>query len=277
MGQASEAIELFQQAGDMSNEDGFVFPTSMLRAELAGALCEAGRPGEAADQLAVLVEETPDVPLIRTALKVFAAAGKSLEDLANALPEDRLEKVAAALVLVPPMVADQAAEALFRRFGPKPQLLAAAIHFSPMIATQRALEWSARLRQIGMAEPCPLIAQARIDVLEVPARVRAAVTAHAAFGDARGAELALALAPGLHASQLGTSVTEVALLDPPLLQSFARAAGGPGAAGAGPVGSPEERRRAVADALSAQIRNEDEAREGAAPTVAQMATLGADR
>jgi len=285
LGQASQAIELFRASGDLSNEDGFVFPSSMLRAELAGALLEAGRPGEAADELAILVEESPEVPVITTALKAFAAAGKSLEDLAAAVPENRLEKVAAALILVPAVLADPVAEALFRRFGPKPQLLAAAIRFAPMISPQRGLEWSARLRQIGMAEPCPLIAQARLELLEVPARVRAAATAHAAFGDERGAQLALALSAGLHEDQLSAAVTEVSLLDPPLLAGFARAAAGAGAPGAGAVGSPAERRRAVADALaargeatlSAQIRNEEGLGADYVPAYFQLATLGADR
>lgn len=264
MGQFALAVELFAQVDEMSNEDGFVFPETLLMAERAGAFCDCGRLGEAADELVLLVEASPEVSIVRAALKVFAATGKSLEDLAAAMPENRLDKIAAALILVPPVVADPVAEALFGRFGAKPQLLAAAIRFAPMLAAPRALEWSARLRAIGMIEHCPLVAQAKIDVLEVPARLRAAVTAHAAFGDARGAELALRLAAGLHEDQLAPAVIEVSVLDPALAGDFAQAAAAPGAPDAGPVGSPSSRRQAVAEALaglgneplSAQIRNE---------------------
>ena len=140
LGQAAQAVELFQQAGELCNEDGFVFPHSMLLAELAGALLDAGRAGEAADQLALLIDESPEVPVIRAALNVFAATGKSLQDLAAAMPENRLDKVAAALLLVPPVVADPVAEALFHRFGARPQILAAAIHFAPQVNIDRALE-----------------------------------------------------------------------------------------------------------------------------------------
>lgn len=285
LGQSSQAVELFEQVQDMGSEDGFVFPMSMLRAELSGALLETGRAADAADQLVLLLESSPEVPVIRTALKVFAVAGKSLEDLVRAIPESRLDKVAAALVLVPPVVADPAAEVLFGRFGPKPELLAAAIKFAPLVGTERALEWSARLRAIGMAEPCPLVAQAKIGFLEVPARVRAAVTAHAAFGDTRGAALAQALAPGLHEDQIRAVINEVALLDPALLTEFALAACAPGHPDAGPVGTPQSRREVVAAALadrgdyalSAQIRNEGPPSEPGSCAGAQLAGTTADR
>jgi glycosyltransferase involved in cell wall biosynthesis/tetratricopeptide (TPR) repeat protein len=281
LGDPAKAVELLAAVEGLDNEDGFVFAVTLLRAELAGALCDLGRFGEAADQLALLVEESSDVHHIRAALKVFAYTGRSLEELAAAMPENRLEKMAAALLLVPPVVADPVAEALFRRFGARPLLLAAAIRFAPMVATQRALEWSARLRQIGMTEPCPLIGQAMIDILEVPVRVRAAVTAHAAFGDERGADLAVALAPGLHHDQLALAVKEVCLLDPPLVARFCPAAAAPGAPDAGAVGSEADRRLEVASALedaghgelAAQIRKHD----GAVAAGPQLVILGADR
>ncbi|MGH9105183.1 MAG: hypothetical protein ACRDZX_04985, partial [Acidimicrobiales bacterium] len=219
------------------------------------------------------------------ALKLFAATGKSFQDLAALVPESRLERIAAALILVPPAVADPAAEALYARFGPRPPLLAAATRFAPMVATARALEWSARLRSIGIVGACPLLAQARIDVLDVADRIRAAVTAHAAFGDGQGAELALALAPGVHLDKLGAVVKEVSLLDPALSAAFAQAAAGPGAEGAGPVGPPEQREQEVAAALgatgvrelSAQSENYLGQPPGAAASNPQLATLGADR
>lgn len=285
LGRSELAVELLEKIEDLSSEDGFVFPESFLHAELAGALCEAGRPGEAADHIALLVEGSPEVPNIRAALKLFAAAGKSLSDLAATLPENRLDKIAAALVMVPPVVADPAAEALFERFGPRPHLLAAAIKFAPMLGTGRALDWSARLRSMGIADACPLIAQARIEVLEVPARVRAAATAHAAFGDEHGAELAVALAPGLHEDDIVLAVAEVRALSPALTMPFARSAASAGAPGAGPVGDAASRKARVAAALDAlgetdmatQIRNQGLRVPDLSVPYPQPVAVGADR
>ena len=92
----------------------------MLYAERAGALLEAGKAAEAADMLVLLVEQNPDVLHITAALKAFAVAGKSLDALVAAMPADRLDKVAAALTLVPPTVADQMADALWARLAAAP-------------------------------------------------------------------------------------------------------------------------------------------------------------
>lgn len=270
---------------DLRSEDGFVFPNALLRGELAGALCEVGRPGDAADQLVLLIEESPEVPVFQAALKVFAATGKSIVDLVAALPENRLDKVAAALVMVPPVAADPVAEALYERFGAKPQLLAAAIHFGRLLSTSRALVWSARVRAIGMTEACPLIAQANLDLLDVTDRVRAAVTAHAAFGDERGAELAVALAPGVHEQRLFLVLDELIKLDAGLTLDFAKAAAGPGAPDAGPVGTPQARFNAVVGALeilgypelATQIKNAVAGTDEQGARAAQLAALGADR
>ena len=164
---------LFDRVRDPSNEDSFKYPLFMMYAERAGALLEAGKAAEAADMLVLLVEENPDVHHITAALKAFTVAGKSLDALVAAMPADRLDKVAAALTLVPPAVADQMADALWARFGPRPQLLAASIRFAPQLDAPRALEWSARLRSIGMLGSCPLLARAAADDVAPAERVRA--------------------------------------------------------------------------------------------------------
>jgi hypothetical protein len=138
-----------------------------------------------------------------------------------------------------------------------------------------------------MDEACPLIAQAQISVLEPPARLRAALTAHAAFAEERGASLSIALAPGIREADLAAAVREVNALCPNLTSAFAYAASGPGAPSAGDVGTPEARRQAVAVALtalgnnafaqpSAQSENAPGAAQGQYRQVAQLAAVGAD-
>ncbi len=250
LGHPELATALFQRVEQVNNEDGFVFSDTLLIAELAGSLLESGRAAEAADLLVQLVEQKPDLANLTAALQVFAATGKSIETLVAAMPEDRLDRIAAALILVPPSVADPMAEALFERFGPRPLLLAAAIRFAPMVPVGRALEWSARLRAAGMEGSCPLVAQALIEVLDPAERVRAAVTAHAAFGDQRAEYIALSLAPGVAEGSLPSVLGEVNVLCPALLASFATAAAGPAALGEELGGTVESRHRVVTATLA---------------------------
>ena len=86
-------------------------------------------------------------------------------------------------------------------------------------------------RAVGMEASCPLVAQALIEVLDPAERVRAAVTAHAAFGDQRAADIALSLAPGVAEGSLPSVLGEVNVLCPALMASFAPAAAGPAALG----------------------------------------------
>jgi tetratricopeptide (TPR) repeat protein len=249
-GHPNEAVALLEQVGEAANEDGFSFAANLLLVELAGALVEAGRAGEATDHLVRLVSISPSPGYVAAAMQVFAASDRAVRDLALAMPGQHLDKVAAALLIVPPVMAEPMADALYTRFGPKPELLAAATRFAPLVGTARALEWSARLRGIGMAGSCPLLAQARMAVLAVPERVLAAVTAFAAFGDTLAAQLALALAPGVHETDIAAVLAQAAALCPPLLAEFALSAAGPGADGGGPVGTPAQRSAAVSAALA---------------------------
>ncbi|HET9059466.1 MAG TPA: glycosyltransferase [Acidimicrobiales bacterium] len=284
LGRTEEAIAVLEEIDTVSNEDGFIYPPAMLEAELSSAYLDAGRTEQAADHLAALFESAPQVNNVQALIKVFAATGRTLDQVVAAMPEDRLERVAAALLIVEPSLADPVAEALFKRFGPKAPVLAAAIKFAPMVQTDRALEWSHRLRAIGMAGPCPLVAQAQIEVLDVKSRVRAALSAYAAFSDPRGEQLALALAPGLHQADIAATLQEVGLLAPALLPAFASAAARPGAADAGPVGSADSRHLAVSAALAAlgladlaQYANEPGPPDQDHELGAQLAGTGADR
>ena len=280
-GQPEAAVALFDQVSDPSNEDTFKYPLFMLYAERAGALLEAGKAAEAADMLVLLVEENPDVLHITAALKAFTVAGKSLDALVAAMPADRLDKVAAALTLVPPTVADQMADALWARFGPRPQLLAASIRFAPQLNAPRALEWSARLRSIGMVWSCPLLARAGADHVAPAERVRAGVIAHAAFADPKGAELAAAAAPLVPLEDLAAVLSEVVRIDRELVHGLAVAARG---TATGPEGSRQERADTIARALAslaplvpgAQIQNGAALSEDAT-TAPQLAYVGADR
>lgn len=284
LGRNEEAVAVLETINCVSNGDGFVFPPAMREAELSSAYLDLGRTDAAADHLAALFETAPQVGNIQALIKVFAATGRSLDQVVQAMSEDRLDRVAAALLIVEPSIADPLAETLYKHFGPKAPVLAAAIKFAPMTSPDRALEWSHRLRSIGMVGPCPLIAQAQIDVLEVSSRVRAAVTAYAAFGDPRGAELAMALAPGLPEADIAKTLQEVHVLAPTLLPRFVDSLSEPSAPEAALAGSPEGRRLAVAAGLAklgvadlAQNANVPAANAGQTQAQPQLVGLRADR
>jgi hypothetical protein len=101
-----------------------------------------------------------------------------------------------------------------------------------------------------MEGSCPLVAQALIDMLDPAERVRAAVTAYAAFGDRRAADIALSLAAGVAQGSLPNVLAEVNVLGPALMASFAAAAAGPAALGEEVGGTVESRRRVVAATLA---------------------------
>jgi tetratricopeptide (TPR) repeat protein len=282
LGQPGAAIDLFDRVGEPTNEDSFTYPLFMLHAERAGALLEAGRAGEAADELVLLVEQNPDIRHITAALKALAVAGKSIDALVAAMPADRLDRVGAALTLVPPDVADEMAEALWARFGAKPQLLAASVRFAPQLRAARALEWSARLRSIAMTGSCPLLARAGRDDVAPAERVRAGTIAHAAFGDPDGAELAVAAGPMVPLDELGTVLSEVALIDPALVHDLALAAargstdGRDGSQARAGVVAAALTRLGYGD-LGAQIENGAAALSEDGAPAPQLVALGADR
>ena len=111
-----------------------------------------------------------------------------------------------------------------------------------------------------MVWSCPLLARAAANDVAPAERVRAGVTAHAAFADPKGAELAVAAAPLVPLEDLGAVLSEVVLIDRELVDSFAAAAAG---TGTGPEGNVRERADAIARAWaglgpgapSAQIEN----------------------
>ena len=113
-------------------------------------------------------------------------------------------------------------------------------------------------------------------------RVRAGVTAHAAFGDPKGADLAVAAAPLVPIEELGAVVAEVALIDRALVHDFASAAAPAGSTG--PDDRGHQRADVVAGVLSslghagptAQMENAAALSEDG-PPAPQLAFLAADR
>lgn len=184
LGRPEEAWELLAPLGPaLRTDDGFTLPDGMLQGERAAVALDVGRPAEAATELLVLIERAADPRSVLMAVEALERAGRGVAVVAGALPEAHLLRAAAALTLAPAPAADEIATALVARFGPRPELLAASVRFAPRLPALAALEWSARLRGIGMASSCPLLARAADPSVAPLERVRAAATAHAAFAE----------------------------------------------------------------------------------------------
>lgn len=220
-GRSEESLALLRSVGALCNEDGYSLPAGQLEGELAATLLDLGRLPEAATVLLELLEQTVSPTTVAVAAETLLGAGRSLAELAAAVPAADLIRACAALTVMDPVLANEVANSLLDRFGPRPQLLAASVRFAPRLGAGAALEWSARLRDIGMAADCPLIARAGDDRVPPAERVLAAVTAYAAFADERGPQAALGAASGLCGEDRERSLHEVSLLAPDLLERIA--------------------------------------------------------
>jgi len=130
-------------------------------------------------------------------------------DVVGSVPDDRTFEVITALRSSAPEGVDRIVELIWARNPGDARVLALVPRFASKLESVRAMEWSARMRGIGMGRTCPLLARAedeRVDPLE---RVRACAIAHAAFGDRRARDLLERAVPYLTDDDVVEAVLEV--------------------------------------------------------------------
>jgi hypothetical protein len=125
------------------------------------------------------------------------------------VPDDRTFEVIAALRSSAPEGVDRIAELIWNRNPGDARVLALVPRFASKLESVRAMEWSARMRGVGMGRTCPLLARAEDERVEPMERVRACALAHAAFGDRRARELLEKAAPALEDDEVVEAVVEV--------------------------------------------------------------------
>lgn len=134
------------------------------------------------------------------------------QPLVDALPEDRVLGVLAALASSYAPGVDRIAGVVWTRNPGDARVLAIVPRFAARLDSIRALEWSARLRAAGMGRTCPLLARAEDPSVDPADRVRAAALAHASFGDRRAREALERAVASLPDDELGTVLDEVWVL-----------------------------------------------------------------
>lgn len=125
------------------------------------------------------------------------------------VPDDRTFEVITALRSSAPEGVDRIVELIWARNPGDARVLALVPRFASKLESVRAMEWSARMRGIGMGRTCPLLARAEDERVDAVERVRACAIAHAAFGDRRARELLERAVPSLTDDDVVAAVLEV--------------------------------------------------------------------
>jgi len=125
------------------------------------------------------------------------------------VPDDRTFDVITALRSSAPEGVDRIVELIWARNPGDARVLALVPRFASRLQSVRAMEWSARMRGIGMGRTCPLLARAEDERVDAVERVRACAIAHAAFGDRRARDLLERAVPYLADDDVVEAVLEV--------------------------------------------------------------------
>lgn len=166
------------------DDDGMEYAAHMLAALRGEALASLGRFAEAADVVLDTVRtdgvlEADLGELIHWLVK----AGRHPSEIAKALEVNDLMPVLARVLRLPPADADAILEGVFERFPDRLEPLAAAGRLAQRLDVARALVWSSRLRQRGLANACPLVTMVNDTTLNPKLRILAGAAAFGTFGE----------------------------------------------------------------------------------------------
>ncbi|WP_412737650.1 glycosyltransferase [Krasilnikovia sp. MM14-A1259] len=157
------------------------------RGQMAGyeimSLMATGHSAEAAEILrAALRRGRLILPLVGI-VGVLEGVGSDVGELARLIPADTVRQVLYATRHVEPPLAEAVVEALWQRFPGDPQLFGVVVWLADQLPLDRAIEWSGRLRQQGLAKYCPLLAIAASTKRPADERALAAAVVLESYND----------------------------------------------------------------------------------------------
>lgn len=178
------------------------------------------RPAEARAVLVAALRRDADMPDLWAQLAIVTAAdGLVPRSVLECIPTDNALSVFAWLGRGNPVGAERILDAMWSEQPGSRLLLAVAADCAPRTPIDRAMEWSTRMRTVGLNSLCPLRTLASGDEFPALERVQAAVIVHVGFQDSDAAEL-LQLACGAVATdEVETALTIVAEMDMELLET----------------------------------------------------------
>jgi tetratricopeptide (TPR) repeat protein len=238
-GEFQMALDLFNRVGVRQfDDDGFEVAGYMFAVQRAEALEGLGRTSDVAD---VLLEVLVDQEVIDVHLGILVnslrRAGRPLDELAAAIPTGKAPNFLAQVLQLAPDTADEVLEACFRQMGDSRVVLATAATLARGLSIDRALTWSARIREVGFTTNCPLVAIAT-GTASPDTRARAAATVVRAFGDPRGREAFASAFREAGPFERETIRSEATALCPELLADVDTAGAGAGTRISVEIGGP---------------------------------------
>jgi tetratricopeptide (TPR) repeat protein len=215
-GDFTGALELIEAIPEGALDDqSITVDESRTAGTAVAALSGLGRWHEAAERIRSSLRQgwLPVTPAKMA--EVLAADGSGLAEVALLLPRTSLRSAVLAASEAPAALADELYEALWAAHA-APMILAGAAKAAPWLPLMRALEWSARLRQHGLAEHCTLIALSGNGARTPRDRALAAGIAFEMFADQRAVPMLEAALAALAFGDHGRVVEELQTLAPSL-------------------------------------------------------------
>jgi tetratricopeptide (TPR) repeat protein len=221
MGDAEAGLSLLARVPARGrDDDGMEYAAHMLAAIRGEALASLGEFGQAVD---VVLEAVRSDGVLEADLGELARwleqAHRSPKEIGDALDIDDLMPVLGRVLRQPPEVADVLLEGIWERFPERLEPLAAAGRLGPRLPVARALVWSSRLRQRGLAVACPLVAIANDEAKGPRTRILAAAAAFGSFGERAVVNAVHEARRLLDARSLEESTLEIGRLAPGLLEA----------------------------------------------------------
>jgi GT2 family glycosyltransferase/tetratricopeptide (TPR) repeat protein len=226
MGETVEGLAILARIPDRGrDDDGMEYGPHVVAAIRAEALASLGRYGEAADVVLDAVRSAgvleADVgELVRWLLQ----ADRSPAEITASLSPEDLVPMLGRVLRQPPPLADVLLDGAWSRFPDRLEPLAAAASVAPRLPLARALVWSARLRQRGLAASCPLVAIGHDGKVDPVVRVRAAAALYGSFQEPGALDMARAALNELDADGRLASEEEIGRLAPSLLSALSGSA-----------------------------------------------------
>jgi GT2 family glycosyltransferase/tetratricopeptide (TPR) repeat protein len=218
LGRWRDAVEELEAIVEMKDDDGVVFPKFLINSNRGKCYIALEQFDRAADAFAeVAHEDASDEPIWTFVAEAYYRAGRDLHELLRTISSEKVNAIFGQLVNATPEAADHMLDALYDDVERRPSVLALAIRVAPKLPAHRCLEWSARLRSVGMTEHCPLIARANARDAEAVEALRCAAVAYASFGDERALKAIELIAPTVAMDEFEEALTVIDEIEPALL------------------------------------------------------------